>query len=598
MRGGAKSPAQGREEKNIKQIIRINKMLGLNESSDFGLAPGEASVMRNWRVTADGRLALRPGTETVFELGGEPVRALWYGAVGGSAKLLAAAGGHIYDCTGSSAVSVGTVTDSAETHFFGFNEKVFVLTGSEYMAWDGTGSFASVEGYVPVVAVSTPPEGSGTAAEPVNVLTGKKRQLFSPDGTADTFYLAEKAIDEVCWVKLNGSTVNPRFISLPDGKVQLVSAPAEGINTLEICWRKGSGSRSSVLGMTRSETFNGVSDTRLFFYGDGTNRTVYSGVNYDGAADATYFPAMNFVDVDSANAPITSMVRHLDRLLVFKPDGMRALEYGTLTLADGSAVPGFPVIPVNREIGNAAPGFARLVDNDPITLHGRSLYRWRLSGAAVRDERTAELISAKAAATLGSFDPAEVRSLDNERTREFYVFTPDEALVYNYGRGAFYTYSGVAATAAVCADGTVYIGTEDGRLLRVSDGLRSDDGEPIDALWVSCSLSLGREWIKKYSTRLYAVLEPGSGSRALVSVKTDRGPALFRRVVSAATADFSHTDFQHFSFAVSRVPRTKAVRLRTSRFLGCKPVLRSASATAAPKVLELAVEFNCADKVI
>ena len=74
MRGGAKSPAQGREEKNIKQIIRINKMLGLNESSDFGLAPGEASVMRNWRVTADGSLALRPGTETVFELGGEPVR--------------------------------------------------------------------------------------------------------------------------------------------------------------------------------------------------------------------------------------------------------------------------------------------------------------------------------------------------------------------------------------------------------------------------------------------------------------------------------------------------------------------------------------------
>ena len=74
-------------------------MLGLNESSDFALAPGEATVMRNWRVTADGHLALRPGTETVCTLASTPVRALWYGNVGGASKLLAAAGGHIYDCT-------------------------------------------------------------------------------------------------------------------------------------------------------------------------------------------------------------------------------------------------------------------------------------------------------------------------------------------------------------------------------------------------------------------------------------------------------------------------------------------------------------------
>ena len=572
-------------------------MLGLNESSDFALAPGEATVMRNWRVTADGRLALRPGTETVCSLGSSPVRALWYGSAGGETKLLAAAGGHIYDCTSDEPAAVGTVTDSEKTHFFGFNEKVFVLTGSEYMSWDGTGSFAPVEGYVPVVAVSTPPAGGGTAAEPINALTGKKRQLFSPDGTADTFYLAEKAIDEVCWVKLDGTQINPRFISLPEGKVQLNSVPPEGINTLEICWRKGTGSRASVLGMTRSETFNGVSDTRLFFYGDGTNRAVYSGVNDQGQADAAYFPAMNFVDVDSANMPITSMVRHFDRLLVFKPDGMWALEYGTLTLSDGSAVPGFPVIPVNREIGNSALGFARLVDNDPITLHGRSLYRWRLSGAAVRDERTAELISAKAAATLASFDPAEVRSLDNERTRELFVFTPDAALVFNYGRGAYYVYSGLPVSSAVCADGTVFLGTEDGRLLRVRDALRSDDGEPIDALWVGGSLSLGREWLKKYSSRLLAVLEPGSGSRATVSVRTDRGPGEFSRLVTAQTADFSRADFAHFSFAVSRVPRTKVIRLRTSRFVYCKLIVSSCEDNAAPKVLELAVEYNFADKV-
>ena len=81
MRGGAKSPAQGREEKNIKQIIRINKMLGLNESSDFGLAPGEespfadcsdplvsalygAGIMKG-SYNASGELEYRPGANIV-----------------------------------------------------------------------------------------------------------------------------------------------------------------------------------------------------------------------------------------------------------------------------------------------------------------------------------------------------------------------------------------------------------------------------------------------------------------------------------------------------------------------------------------------------
>lgn len=574
-------------------------MLGLNETSDgdVGLSPGEASVMRNWRVTADGHLSLRPGTELIAELAASPVRGIWHGSVGGSEKLLAAAGGHIWDVSGDVPDDVGTVTDSAHTTFFGFAGRVFVLTGSEYMSWDGTGSFDDVEGYAPLITVATPPSGGGTPAEGLNALTGARRQLFSPDGYEDVFVLAEKDIDEVLWVRLNGSTVTPHFVDLVQGTVQLSPPPAEGVNTVEICWRKGNGDRSAVESMHFCETFNGVSDTRIFLYGNGTNRAVYSGINEHGEADPTYFPVMSFVDIDSSNTPITGMVRHFDRLLAFKTDGMWALEYGTLTLSDGSIVPGFPVIPVNREIGCGVPGFVRLVDNCPVTLHARGLYRWALSGAAVRDERTAERISARAEKTLAAIDPAEISTADDERTGEFYILSPGLTLVWNYARNAFYAYSGIPVTCAAASDGTLWLGTSDGKLLRAGEELRSDSGTAIDAVWESGSLAPGREWQRKYSTRLMAVLKPQDGARARLSARTDRGPCGDGKLISAGMATFAHMSFGHLSFNVNGMPHTRVVRLRMSRYVYCRLILTSCDASAAPTVLELAVEFNLAGKV-
>ena len=45
--------------------------------------------------------------------------------------------------------------------------------------------------------------------------------------------------------------------------------------------------------------------------------------------------------VDSANTPITAMVRHYDRLLTFKTDGAFSTAYSTLDLADGATAAAF-----------------------------------------------------------------------------------------------------------------------------------------------------------------------------------------------------------------------------------------------------------------
>ena len=80
--------------------------------------------------------------------------------------------------------------------------------------------------------------------------------------------------------------------------------------------------------------------------------------------------------VDSANTPITAMIRHYDRLLIFKTDSAYSCSYSTLTLGDGSVSAAFYTSSLNRSIGNAAPGQAKLVDNNARTVYGRSVYEW------------------------------------------------------------------------------------------------------------------------------------------------------------------------------------------------------------------------------
>ena len=569
-------------------VFGIRRWLGVNENpdGDTGLQAGEAAVMRNWRVTADGHLKLRPGSRTLLTLGTGPLRGLWSGRVAGQRCLLAAAGGKLYQIhvETETATQLGTLTD-ADTHFFGFSNRVYLLNGSEYLVWDGE-TLGAVEPYVPLVATATPPEGGGTLLEAVNRLTGKKRQRFSPTGSARSFQLAETGIDEVVSVLLQGQAqaADAWSADLAAGTVTLDAAPAKGTNTLEICWRKGAGDAASVTQQRFSETYNGATDTRVFLYGDGTNRAIYSGINEQGQPDAGYFPALGEVLVDSSNTPITAMVKHFDKLLAFKSDGLWALEYGTLTLADGSVTAAFYTIPINREIGNTAPGQVRLVDNWPRTVFGRSLYTWRTSGA-IRDERTAERFSQRVETTLAALPLEQARLFDDEARAELYLFCASTGVVYNYGTDVFYIYDGLPVRCAAALDGALYFGTADGRLLHFDERYRNDDGTDLDAYWESGSMAFDRQWQRKCAARLRIVLKPVSGARVTVKLESDRSSDGTEQVVSAALMTFLHMSFAHFAFGTNRKPQVERAKVKLRKFVFGKLILRSCSASATATVL-------------
>lgn len=590
---------------NDNVIMSIRAFLGLNENpdGDTSLKNGELAECRNFRITPDSHLQVRPGCHTVLRLpvaaGGVKMRGAWYGTVGDAPALLCAWGGTLWsiDLDGAQATERGSCTD-ADTTFFGFGGKVYALTGTEYLCWDGAvTAFSPVEGYVPLVQVATTPAGAGTLLEAVNRLTDKKRVRFSPDGTADTFHLPEQGVDEVTAVLLNGAAVTGYTADLTAGTVKTPSVPAAGTDTLEITYRKGGGARSEVERMRFAELYNGATDTRVFLYGDGSNRCVYSGVEYDsGQPSAEYFPDLYEVAVGTENTPLTALVRHYDRLMAYKTDSAWVIRYGTLTLEDGTGTAAFYCQSVNRQFGNDAPGQVHLLENSPVTIDTGSLFRWQTSGYSAyisSSENNAKRISDRVASTLAGFDSGEVRAFNCKRQHEYWILHGNgTALILNYAVDAWYKYTALPFRLLLEVERERIGFCDDGRVVRFSRAYRSDDGEAIDCRAATGSMDFGRDWLRKYSPMLFVALMPESGAKLTVSVESNLRSDYPEKVLSYDLASFSHMDFGRYTFFTNRKPQTARLPIKVKKATFYKLVFHSNDTSSTATVIEADVRVR------
>lgn len=603
-------------------ILKIQAFLGLNENpdGDTTLKVGEMAEMRNFRITQDKHLQIRPGSKTLLSLadalsslgqgnvqdGTETrVYGVWRGIAGASEHILASFGGHIWDIDAKN----GAAKDKGsapmgEVSFFGFGGKVYLLGGGEYKSWDGgtDTAFATVEGYVPLIQTATTPKGEGTLVETVNRLTGKRRVQFSPDGTATVFQLPEKGINEVSSVKSGGEPVTNCTMDLENGTVTFTAAPAAGTNTVEIEYRKGDGARSEVTGMKYSELFNGATDTRVFLYGDGTNRAVYSGVPFaTGRASAEYFPDLYELTVGESNTPLTALVRHYSRLMAFKTDSAWAILQGEIGLADGGSAAAFYVQPVNRQFGNEAPGQVRLLENNPLTMDAGSVYQWR-SGSSYasyisNNENNAKRISDRVASTLKGFDLKKVLTANIKADHEFWFLHGTRALILNYANDSWYLYDGLPFSRIVEYEGTVIGFSDDGAVVEFSQKYRSDNGAPIDCYAATGAMDFDRDWLLKYSPMIFVAMQPASNARIKVTVETNRRSDYPEKTVAYSLATFLHVDFNHFSFATNRKPQVKKVKMKVKKATFYRLIFKSNSASATATVIETDIRLRYAGNV-
>lgn len=544
--------------------FRIRQFKGLNESpaGETALELGEGAECRNFRVTDEGALQVRPGWRSRWKLPGA-VEGLWEGEIGGKVRRLAAGGGKLWELTEDGEKrSLGSI-GPGRCAFLLFGGKLYLMTGKRYLVWTGYGSVSDVAGYRPVVVVSATAEGGGTLLEEVNRLNGLRRGFYSPDGTAVEFQLPETEVGGVDYVRLRGSGEHLDFTADREaGRVKLKQAPEKGTNTLEIGWSKGMGSRGEVTACRGAEIYSGQSDRRVFLYGGKDNRAFYSGVDYDGNPTADYFPAGNVLSAGSEESPITGMIRHYTKLLVFKARGAYSVETSTATLSDGRVIPTFFLKAIQREAGNEAMGMVTLVNNEARTVWGGGVYQWKAgyNSYGSLDERIAKRISQRVEETLKEMEPEDCVAFDDDQRGEWYLRSGKNTLVHNYRRDVWYRYDNVEARCFARMWGELYFGTEDGRLCRLSREYRSDDGAEIQAVWRSGSMDFDCGYRRKWGKYLWVSMMPESGSAITVSTRTDRRSRGPSRAVRTGRANYSHIHYGSWSYATLRQARVKRVK--------------------------------------
>ena len=591
-------------------VLKIHTFYGLNENldGDMTLKTGEMSEMRNFRVTADNHMQIRPGSKTVMTLKDSDATKRFYGAwrgtVGGRDCVLVSFGGHIYDVDIGAGTKrdLGTAAKAAAT-FFAFGGKVYLLNGKDYKSWDGGGAtgFADVVPYVPLVQLSTTPAGAGTLLEGVNRLTGKRRVQFSPDGTAKVFQLPEKEIASADSVKLNGAAVTSGWTAdKANGTVTFTTAPEKGTNTLEIAYTKGSGAVGEVKAMRYSELYNGSTDTRVFLYGDGSNRAIYSGIRYDtGEASADYFPDLYEMRVGEKNTPITALVRQYSRMMAFKPNSAWAVSYGTITLDTGTVTAAFTVQPVNRQFGNDAPGQARLLENSPLTLDAGSVYQWVGDGSkyVTNSESNAKRISDRAAKTLKGFDLKSVKTFNMKQEHEYWFVYRRKALILNYANSTWYVYEDLPFDELLEVEAEKYGFTAEGDIVHFSRLHRNDNGAAISCYACTGAMDFDRDWLQKYSPAVYVAMQPETGARVTVTVESDRRSDYPEKVVANSLATFSHVSFAHFSFTTNRKPKVRRVKMKVKKATFYRLIFKSMDASAAATIIETDIQMRYSGNV-
>ena len=585
---------------NNTRVFTVDKFLGLNEAADgyTEIKMGEASRIENFDITEGLNLKTRPGVRRVAEIEtGGTILATWSGKLEGRDMLILAVrpddGFFRMDAYEMGSDGAFTLAHTMKTgaagldtvKTFQFDGAVHIATETDFFRYTVEAGFeGALDPYIPKVLIGVSPSGGGTTLENINLLSPYRRVEYNADGDSKAYWLPADAlsvqrivIDNVEYTYADSLEELGTFDS-ESHTFTFKAAPQKGVGNVEIEYLvKGAdvqGNRKKILGCRLAESYNGATDTRLFFAGNGTNVCYYSGVTEAGAPDPTYFPAMNEVRVNMDSSEITGLTRHYTKLLVFTRDGAYTITYEPVTLTDGSTIAGFYLRSANRDFGNEVMGQIQTVDNYPRTITRGGIYEWKITSSFYRDERNANRISQRVDKTLKKGDVAKIITCDDNYRKIYFVFLNDEegtVLVNRYGIGAEKLWTVYKGHIFRNVEGASMCGTTmcfrtnrevfafDENALTDAPVTAGEEDTAIEAVWESGFHHFGADYRRKYSSILYLSMLSEENSELTVTAETDKRDDYLEKTVTWEQEDS---------------PKIKRIRLKTKKFVYYKLKLR------------------------
>ena len=557
------------------QPFTIDRFLGVNRSiTETLLQLGEASNMTNWVISNDYKLMKMFGYVQLFDtLGAHKINGMWHGSISGTAHLVFACNGHVYEHNLSTHANtdLGAVADAYPTTFFVSNNVVYIMDGTDLYSWAGTGSIAVVAGYVPTVYTAAPPTGGGAMLESINYLTGAKTQKFSANGSATVYQLAELGIDSVGSVYVNGAlmTITTDYtVNLANGTVTFVSAPTTGVNNVVITWTKTvSGDRATI---TKNRYYGGVYYARYWVFGnpDHKNTRYPTGVTMAGASDPTFWP--KFGESDVGEYEITDICTQYSKQIIFtsgdsaEASAWYSEEQDYVNPATGAITALFPVYPMNAKIGNVAKGQVQIIKNNPFTIW-KGIYEW--VSTYVMNEKNAEWISKRVQNDLDAVDLTTALTVDWPDKGQYVVCVGKKGWVLNYRTDTWSILELPDTPTCFCLVGkALYFGTTAGQIMRFGENIGTFNGTIIEAVWEMGFFNFGVEWLRKFVQRLFVSILPLTATHIDIYIKTDRNSNYqFVKTISYALSSFETWDFSTFSFEVNYSPQPFKMKVRAKK---------------------------------
>ncbi len=454
----------------------------------------------------------RPGYKLYRSFPGR-INSMIFGVINGEELFAVHSGDKLHIMRGEQSSEVYSgLLDERSAMFFSRHKdstKLFLITGREYIVYDG--AFAvdvSQVATVPVILIAKNPQGGGEVLQPINMLTPKRIEKFTGDGSEKIYSLSADEIDsdtvKITQMLTDGEkelhegvdfTVNREL-----GEINFNTAPPQspitGEDNIFIEYAKTvSGYKERICGC---KVFS--------FYGYGGNNRLFVTANesyreydfYSEHDDPCYFPDLNYSRIGNNNTKVMGYLKIGEYMLIVKEDNGQdtSIFIRSASILDGIAI--FPIKSGITGVGAISRGcFVSLID-EPMFLARTGIYA--VTSNNISTERVLKNRSYYINPKLSDEENLE-DAVGCEYGGYYFLFINGHAYILNSreksrvdGGDDFvyecYYWDNIPAYCVVSHGEDLFFGTVAGEIFKLNFNNNgydrySDNGQPINCYWTT-----------------------------------------------------------------------------------------------------------------
>lgn len=530
-----------------------------------------------------------------------PVNGLYRGVIKGKEYFLVHGGTKLYQWTDSSIKELKSGLTNGKGTAFTLNDKIYVLTGGEYLVFDGeTVKDATADAYVPTTTIANKPTGGGTSFEDVNLLSSKRKNEFCADGSATVYQLDTTDVESIAEVKVDAKVWESSKYTLDGkkGQVKFTTAPPKpsitGKDNVTITFVKTvEGYKDKIIKCTIAGIYGGKSQDRVFLSGNPDAQDT------DWRCESNnplYFSDLSYTKVGADGAAIVGYSAISDSQAIIKADDRSetTIYFRGYNIDTTTSKVQFPVRRAAAGAGAVAKRAFAYLPEEPVFLSRTGVFA--LTSSNITALQVARNRSYYVDAALTKEEHLEnacavvwngyyVLAVNGHA----YVMDTNQNVAYkpqSYGDYVYecYYWDNFPAVRMMESRGNLYFGTSDGKICRLNTDIDtmqaySDGGTMGEDGKITGGAAIAAEWHTKadddgdfmtYKTMVKrgsgVMMKPYTRSSLQVYARTERN---FGRKIREGIADifnWEDIDFSRFTFNTNDAPQVLPFNSKVKKY--------------------------------